>query len=151
MPPTRWQVAAFLLWISSGCHFIILLFLATVSNFFFSEVLCLSCATDEESLFSRQVHQQSVFQAMQSIMTHIIEEKVSQPLLEVILWNIVKEKKVLAFSFDLSERYWPVLLHFNVLICSQHELMHVIILLLKTFQHYELKLNQPIICLSIRK
>ncbi|XP_020105522.1 sister chromatid cohesion protein PDS5 homolog A isoform X1 [Ananas comosus] len=42
---------------------------------------------------AEQVHQQSVFQAMQSIMTHIIEEKVSQPLLEVILWNIVKEKK----------------------------------------------------------
>ncbi|KAF6152763.1 hypothetical protein GIB67_004592 [Kingdonia uniflora] len=41
----------------------------------------------------REYHQQSLFQAMSSIMTLILEEKVSQLLLDVVLQNLLKEEK----------------------------------------------------------
>ncbi|OVA03847.1 hypothetical protein BVC80_8065g3 [Macleaya cordata] len=41
----------------------------------------------------REHHQQSLFQAMLSIMNLIIDEKVSQPLLDVILRNLLNAKK----------------------------------------------------------
>ncbi|XP_073000395.1 sister chromatid cohesion protein PDS5 homolog B isoform X2 [Typha latifolia] len=43
-------------------------------------------------------HQQSLFQAMLSIMAHILEEKVTRPLLDVILLNLVKEDKGASFK-----------------------------------------------------
>ncbi|KAF9608421.1 hypothetical protein IFM89_009787 [Coptis chinensis] len=51
----------------------------------------------------REHHQQSLLQSMLSIMTLILEEKVSQPLLDVILRNLLKEEKGAApASFRLA-------------------------------------------------
>lgn len=53
----------------------------------------------------REHHQQSVVKAILSIMTLILKEKVSQPLLDVILQNLLKEGKV--------NTYWNVLILFS--------------------------------------
>ena len=42
----------------------------------------------------RQSHQRSLIQAMLSIMTLVIEEKVTQPLLGIVLQNLMKADKV---------------------------------------------------------
>ncbi|XP_008785877.2 sister chromatid cohesion protein PDS5 homolog A [Phoenix dactylifera] len=47
-------------------------------------------------------HHQSLFQAMLSIMTVILEEKASQPLLDVILQNLLKEEKGMSFRLAVS-------------------------------------------------
>lgn len=47
-------------------------------------------------------HHQSLFQAMLSIMTVVLEEKVSQPLLDVILQNLLKEEKGASFRLAVS-------------------------------------------------
>lgn len=39
-------------------------------------------------------HLSSLINHMLSIMTHIINEETSLPLLEVVLWNLVKQEKV---------------------------------------------------------
>lgn len=51
----------------------------------------------------REDHQQSLYQSMVSIMTNILEEKVDQPLLDVILRNLLKKGKVFVVEyFDAS-------------------------------------------------
>lgn len=42
----------------------------------------------------REHHQRSLINDMLSIMTHILNEEASQPLLDVILRNLLKEGKV---------------------------------------------------------
>ncbi|XP_074573683.1 sister chromatid cohesion protein PDS5 homolog B [Curcuma longa] len=50
----------------------------------------------------RHGHQRSLFQAMLSIMTLLIEEKVTQPLLEIILQQLVKAEKGASFWLAVS-------------------------------------------------
>ncbi|KAG6507208.1 hypothetical protein ZIOFF_032549 [Zingiber officinale] len=50
----------------------------------------------------RHGHQRSLFQAMLSIMTLLIEEKVTQPLLEIILRQLVKTEKGASFRLAVS-------------------------------------------------
>ncbi|WOL16058.1 sister chromatid cohesion protein [Canna indica] len=50
----------------------------------------------------RQGHERSLFQSMLSIMTVIIEEEVTQPLLDSILQNLVKAEKGASFRLAVS-------------------------------------------------
>ncbi|XP_010912048.2 sister chromatid cohesion protein PDS5 homolog B isoform X2 [Elaeis guineensis] len=50
----------------------------------------------------KEGYHQSLFQAMLSTMTVILEEKVSQPLLDVILQNLLKEEKGTSFRLAVS-------------------------------------------------
>jgi hypothetical protein len=58
--------------------------------------------------FYRHGLQQSVYQAMQSIVTQLLNERVTQPLVDVILHNLIKQDKVHYYiiyylSFSLVE------------------------------------------------
>ncbi|XP_068663367.1 sister chromatid cohesion protein PDS5 homolog B isoform X2 [Aristolochia californica] len=50
----------------------------------------------------REDHQKDLYQGMITIMTHILDEKVTQPLLDVILRNLLKEAKGVTPSFNLA-------------------------------------------------
>lgn len=68
--------------------------------------------------FHRHGLQQSVYQAVQSIVTQLLNERVTQPVVYVILRNLVKEDKVhylLSFFASWDLQYRQILrIHYSI-------------------------------------